>query len=60
MTRNRKVGRFRVHTLDDYIILGFSKEWGKYFKEKPFFDVEVDNNCRLILKGPKIRMLNDE
>ena len=54
MTRNRKIGRFQVKPFGGYVILGFSKEWMKFFKDKPFFDVEIDYKNKLVLKGPKI------
>jgi hypothetical protein len=54
MTKNRKIGGFQVRLLENYLVLGFSKEWMKFFRDKPFFDVEVDNKGRLVLKGPKI------
>ncbi|MBT4328099.1 MAG: hypothetical protein HOD60_14535 [Candidatus Nitrosopelagicus sp.] len=54
MTRTKKIGKFKVHLLENYLVLGFSKEWMKYFKDRPIFDVEINNKGRLILKGPKI------
>ena len=60
MTRNTHVARFQVHLFEDYIILGLTKEWSKFFKDKPYFDVEIDNKGRLILKGPMIEVYRND
>ena len=54
MTSSRKIGKFQVYQLENYLVLGLSKEWMKLFKGNPTFEVEINRNGRLILKGPKV------
>ena len=54
MTGSRKIGKFQVYPLKNYLVLGLTKEWMKFFKDNPTFEVEINRNGRLILKGPKV------
>ena len=52
MTGIKKIGKFSAYPLENYLVLGLSKKWLKFFKDNPSFEVEINRNGRLILKGP--------